>query len=90
MAGHANMSVRTFTRRFRSEVGQSPRVWVTQRRVDYARQLLEATGLPINEVADAAGFADPVLLRKHLRGSVGLTPNAYRRSYAASHVDPAC
>ncbi len=37
----------------------------------------------------AAGFADPTLLRKHLRGAVGLTPNAYRRSYAAPQADSA-
>ncbi|RDI68094.1 helix-turn-helix domain-containing protein [Nocardia pseudobrasiliensis] len=66
-----------------------PHEWITQRRVDHARHLLEATELPINEVATAAGFADPILLRKHLRGTVGLTPNAYRRSYAAPQADPA-
>lgn len=84
LARHANMSVRTFTRRFRTEVGQSPHEWVVQQRVDHARQLLESTELSINEVARAAGFADPVLLRKHLRHFVGLTPNAYRQSYSAT------
>ncbi len=84
LARHANMSVRTFTRRFRSEVGQSPHEWVIRQRLDFARHLLETTKLPINDVADAAGFADPVLLRKHLRNTVGLTPNAYRRSFSST------
>ncbi|MGW1506064.1 helix-turn-helix domain-containing protein [Streptomyces mirabilis] len=53
------MSARTFTRRLRTEVGQSPHEWVVQRRVDHARQLLESTELSIMEVARAAGFADP-------------------------------
>ncbi|MFD5825948.1 GlxA family transcriptional regulator [Lentzea sp. NPDC060358] len=84
LARHANMSVRTFTRRFRAEVGQSPHEWVVRQRLDLARHLLETTRLPIAEVAGAAGFADPVLLRKHLRDMVGLTPNAYRRSYSTA------
>ncbi len=84
LARHANMSVRTFTRRFRSEVGQSPHEWVVRHRLDLARHLLETTDLPINDVAGTAGFADPVLLRKHLRNSVGLTPNAYRKSYSTN------
>ncbi len=78
------MSVRTLTRRFRDEVGQSPQQWVVQRRVDRARQLLESTGLSIGEVAREAGFGDPLLLRRHLRTHVGLTPNAYRQAYSAT------
>ncbi|MET1073123.1 MAG: helix-turn-helix domain-containing protein [Umezawaea sp.] len=84
LARHARMSVRTLTRRFRVEVGQSPQQWVVQRRVDRARQLLESTGLTIGEVAREAGFGDPLLLRRHLRAYVGLTPNAYRRAYSAT------
>ncbi|EDY43126.2 MULTISPECIES: GlxA family transcriptional regulator [Streptomyces] len=83
LAAHAHMSVRTFTRRFRSEVGLSPHEWLLQRRLDHARYLLESTELSINEVSSKAGFTDPVLLRKHLRNAVGLTPGAYRRTYSA-------
>src|SRR6185369_14163268 len=33
LAGHAAMSVRTFTRRFRDETGQSPHTWLAEQRV---------------------------------------------------------
>ncbi|HEX6345538.1 GlxA family transcriptional regulator [Umezawaea sp.] len=88
LARHANMSVRTLTRRFRTEVGLSPQQWVVQRRVDHARLLLESTRLSVTEIAHASGFADPVLLRKHLRTAVGLTPNAYRRAYSSTPPAP--
>lgn len=84
MAGHAHMSVRTFTRRFREEVGQSPQRWLALQRVDRARQLLESTDLRVDEVARAAGFVKPIVLRKHLHASVGLSPVAYRRAFSAS------
>ncbi|MEO7124514.1 MAG: helix-turn-helix domain-containing protein, partial [Nakamurella sp.] len=83
LARYARLSVRTFTRRFRAEVGQSPTQWVIQRRVDHARRLLESTALPIDQIANAAGFTSTTLLRKHLRSSVGLSPVGYRRTYSA-------
>ena len=81
LAEHAHMSVRTFTRRFHEEVGQSPHQWVTRRRVDHARRLLETSDLTVEQVAAASGFSDPAVLRKHFNRRLGLTPGAYRRSY---------
>ncbi|MFG1693967.1 GlxA family transcriptional regulator [Nonomuraea sp. NPDC049309] len=83
MARHANMSVRTFTRRFRGEVGSSPQKWLAQRRLAHARLLLETTDLPIGRIATACGFGDPVALRKHFYASLGLSPLAYRRAHRA-------
>jgi transcriptional regulator GlxA family with amidase domain len=81
MARHAHMSVRTFTRRFRGEVGSSPLKWLAQRRLAHARLLLESTDLTVARVATACGFGDPVALRKHFHAYVGLSPLAYRRAH---------
>lgn len=81
LADHAHMSVRNFTRRFHGEVGESPLQWINQRRVEHARRLLEATDLTVQQVAAAAGFINPTVLRKHLNARVGLTPGSYRRVY---------
>lgn len=83
LAAHAHMSVRTFTRRFHAEVGTSPQQWIVQRRVEHARRLLETSDLSVQQVASAAGFVNPTVLRKHLNARVGLTPGAYRRVYRA-------
>jgi transcriptional regulator GlxA family with amidase domain len=82
MAGYAQMSIRTFTRQFRTETGQSPGQWLTRQRVDLARHLLEATDLPIDRVAERAGFGTATSMRQHLRASVGVSPQAYRRTFA--------
>jgi transcriptional regulator GlxA family with amidase domain len=81
LAGHARMSVRTFTRRFREETGLSPALWLARQRVDHARQLLETTDLPVDEVARRAGFGSSVSLRQHLHAAVGVAPLAYRRTF---------
>jgi transcriptional regulator GlxA family with amidase domain len=89
LAGHARMSVRTFTRRFRQETGQSPQRWLVQQRVALARRLLESTDTPVERVATEAGFGTTASLRQHLHAAIGVAPLAYRRSYRRPLTDPA-
>jgi transcriptional regulator GlxA family with amidase domain len=81
LAAHAGMSRRTFTRRFRAEVGESPGKWLTQQRIDLARHLLEHSDLPIDRIAKRSGFGTAASLRQHLRGAITVSPNAYRKTF---------
>ncbi|WP_392840480.1 GlxA family transcriptional regulator [Streptomyces sp. LN500] len=83
MAQQQSMSVRTFTRRFREEVGISPGQWLTQQRVERARGLLEATDLSIDQVAREAGFGTATSLRQHVQAALGVSPTVYRRTFRA-------
>ncbi|MFD3490237.1 GlxA family transcriptional regulator [Streptomyces sp. NPDC058690] len=83
MAQQQSMSVRTFTRRFREEVGISPGQWLTQQRVERARGLLEATDLSIDQVAREAGFGTATSLRQHIQAALGVSPTVYRRTFRA-------
>ncbi|UGT59083.1 GlxA family transcriptional regulator [Nocardia asteroides] len=80
LAAHALMSERTFVRRFAALVGGTPRRWLEAQRTLRARQLLEATDLPVEVVAAQAGFGSVTALRGHLRAATGSTPAAYRRA----------
>lgn len=84
MAAQESMSVRTFTRRFREEVGVSPGQWLTQQRVERARHLLESTELSVDQVARDAGFGTAQSMRQHLQAALGVTPTAYRRTFRAA------
>ncbi|MFF0464317.1 GlxA family transcriptional regulator [Streptomyces mexicanus] len=84
MAEQEAMSVRTFTRRFREEVGISPGQWLTQQRVERARHLLESTDLSVDQVARQAGFGTAQSMRQHLQAALGVTPTAYRRTFRAT------
>ncbi len=81
LARHAGVSPRTFARRFRAETGTTPLRWLLSRRVLEARRLLEATDLPVEEVAWRAGFGTAASLRDHFRRATATTPTAYRRSF---------
>jgi len=83
MAEQESMSVRTFTRRFREEVGVSPGQWLTQQRVERARHLLESSDLSIDQVARDSGFGTAQSMRQHLQAVLGVTPTTYRRTFRA-------
>jgi transcriptional regulator GlxA family with amidase domain len=84
LAERESMSVRTFTRRFREEVGMSPGQWLTQQRVEHARQLLESTDLSVDRIAQRCGFGTAASMRSHLQSVVGVSPTAYRRTFQTS------
>ncbi|MFI2780802.1 GlxA family transcriptional regulator [Streptomyces sp. ALB3] len=83
LAGHARMSLRTFARRFNDEVGMAPGRWLIQQRVARARHLLEASDMPVDQVAGEVGFATGASLRQHLHAAIGVSPQAYRRTFRA-------
>ncbi|MCX4690860.1 GlxA family transcriptional regulator [Streptomyces sp. NBC_01408] len=89
LAAHARMSLRTFTRRFRDEVGMTPVQWLTVQRLEIARQLLESSDLPVDLVAHRAGFGSANSLRQHMRSSLGISPIAYRRTFQPHAPAPA-
>nr|WP_268257326.1 helix-turn-helix domain-containing protein [Streptomyces longispororuber] len=84
LAEREALSVRTFTRRFREEVGVSPGQWLTRQRVERARHLLESTSLSVDRIARESGFGTAQSLRQHLQAALGVTPTAYRRTFSSA------
>jgi transcriptional regulator GlxA family with amidase domain len=81
LARRAAMSLRHFSRVFRAQVGVSPAAYVEGVRLETARRLLETTALPIERVADSAGFGTPEAFRRTLARRVGLSPREYRARF---------
>ncbi len=82
LAARANLSERTFARRFNQEVGTTPHKWLTAQRVLRARRLLETTDLDVEAIAHSCGFATGAVLRTHFQKQIGLPPLQYRRAFA--------
>ncbi|KAM9863913.1 GlxA family transcriptional regulator [Leucobacter sp. BZR 635] len=81
LSRHANVSPRTFSRRFREETGYTPMQWVMRARIDLARELLENTDFGIDEIALTVGLGSGANLRQFFRRVLGTTPSEYRRTF---------
>ena len=87
IARHARMSTRTLSRRFAVQVGLTPAQWVATARVRRAQLLLETTPLSIEDLAAEAGFRSASVLREHFKSTVGVSPIAWRRSFASNSTN---
>ena len=78
MAERAHMSLRNFSRVFRSEVGQTPAAFVEKLRVDATRQRLETTDQSIDEISKHCGFRSADSMRRAFQRVVRVAPSDYR------------
>lgn len=83
LAGVAAMSPRNLTRAFRRATGISVMQFVSRIKLQVARDLLQQTDLPLDDIARASGFGDVRTLRRHWTTALGTGPAAWRRAARA-------
>lgn len=87
LARAAAMSERTLLRRFTQATGMAPGEWLITERVELAKQQLEATNAPIEQIATLSGFGTVDTLRHHFRRRLGISPSAYRERFMQANVE---
>jgi transcriptional regulator GlxA family with amidase domain len=78
IADAVGVSRRTFSRVFAKHARMTPSVFVDQVRIDYARKLLQETGLPMKTVAFRSGFHSATQMRMIFSRQLNTTPKLYR------------
>jgi AraC family transcriptional activator FtrA len=81
LARRANMSARTLTRHFRAVTGTTPLQWLLTQRIRRAQELLETSKTSVDAIAEAVGMGTATTLRRHFHRTVGVAPDAYRRTF---------
>ena len=79
LAAQAAMSPRNFSRAFTREMGASPAKVVERLRLEVARERIESSLAPIEQVAATVGFHDPERMRRAFLRAFGQPPQAMRR-----------
>ncbi|GAB2766860.1 helix-turn-helix domain-containing protein [Amycolatopsis magusensis] len=81
LARRANLSSRHLGRHFRAVTGTTPLQWLLTQRIRRAQELLETTGDSVDTIAAAVGMGTATTLRRHFNRTVGVPPDAYRRTF---------
>lgn len=81
MAAWANMSERSFIRRFREMAGMPPGHYLQKMRIDTAKRLLEQTDLPLEHIITQVGYTDVSSFRRLFRKEVAVSPGEYRQRF---------
>jgi AraC-like DNA-binding protein len=84
LATRAHMSRRTLSRRFREETGMSPMAWLADARIDRAREILETTTEPVENIGRLTGLGAPVSVRAAFHRRIGISPKEYRAVWRGS------
>jgi transcriptional regulator GlxA family with amidase domain len=79
----SGLSERSFVRRFQQATGLSPLQYVHSVRLEEAKQMLEASDLPIEAIAEEVGYEDSGFFARLFKRSVNLTPASYRKRFGA-------
>lgn len=82
MAEIAGLNTRTFARRFRAATGSTPIDYVQHLRIEEAKQMLETTADPIDDLSNLVGYVDPAAFRRTFRKLAGTSPAEYRRRFS--------
>jgi AraC family transcriptional regulator len=82
MANDCGLSVSHFAKAFKRSTGVSPHRWLTQRRVDRAKELMRGTTTLLTQISLACGFCDQSHFTRVFLQATGATPNQWRRANA--------
>lgn len=80
LAARAGMSVRSFSRHYRSATGRTPANALEDMRLETARRLLEQNG-SVSRVAQQCGFGTEETMRRVFRRRLGSSPQEYRERF---------
>ena len=92
LAAAAGVSKFHFLRCFANTYGKTPAVYLAERRIERAQDLLRATNLTVTEVCHLVGYSGLGSFSSKFCQLVGVSPSEYQRMFAetgAPHI-PGC
>lgn len=84
LAASLGCSADHLSRRFRAERGTTLVAWITDERLELAREMLADPRYNVSEVSWACGFAEPSYFIRVFRARTGFTPRTYRKTLAGT------
>ena len=78
LASHVNVSPNHLSTIFSQQTGQTFIKYLTEYRMDKAKEMLKCTSMRSSEISEAVGYKDPHYFSYMFKKTVGVTPTNYR------------
>lgn len=88
VADHVGLSARQFARLFQENLGMTPKRFIIETRLRYARWLVQNSNLPMTAIAYQTGFADSAHFATAFKAKYGAPPSSLRLSDGAASRNP--
>lgn len=72
-----DLSARRFSELFGTAFGMTPNKYISFRRIDYAKTLLETNMLSVNAISEKCGFSDVYYFSKVFKKETGISPGKW-------------
>jgi len=86
LAQRCGMTTFRFSRLFKEVNGLGFMDYILSKRMDYAKDLLDNSQMPITSIGYEVGFKDPSYFARAFKQFAGCTPSEYRQAYRAGPV----
>ncbi|MGD1847130.1 MAG: helix-turn-helix domain-containing protein [Salibacteraceae bacterium] len=81
LATLCGLSVSSFKREFRDVYNDSPGSYLNAKKIEKAKELLQAGNLSVSEISYEVGFNDPHYFTRMFKKKEGVPPNTYRQRF---------
>jgi two-component system response regulator YesN len=78
VSGRVDVSPYYFTRLFKEETGETFLEYLTQLRIEKAKEMIKDPNASIKDICTKVGYADPNYFSRIFKKAVGMTPTEYR------------
>ncbi len=62
---------------FRRKMGKTPKAYILDKRLEYAKQLMNESNLSLSEISSLCGFSDYIQFNKFFKKKEGVSPSEY-------------
>ena len=80
LAAECNISEAYFRRLFEAKFGVSPKEYIIEKRIGYAKQLLETGEVSVNDTAALCGYSETTHFSREFTKRIGVSPNEYKKT----------
>jgi YesN/AraC family two-component response regulator len=84
---HFGYNADYISRLFKAHYGKSLKEYMSNVKIDYIKQLLLTSELPLSDVAYNAGFYDYKYFLKFFKYHEGITPTQFLKAYPKTHIN---